>query len=188
MSRVERSSTVVATTEAGPQLCERSHLVLTVTSCSEAHTHDRPTGPIERKGKTVTERRAHEADHGRSNGHIGRTAHVPSAPETARNDGFRKIRRMSNWSLAGLVVGMGATTGALAAATHSKAVGTAAVTTTVTGTPTSATGAVQGGPTLASPVATTSPSGVTVSTAAAGGGSATHASTGRVTPAVAGDS
>ena len=94
-------------------------------------------------------------------GTLGDTGRRPPAPETIRNDGLRKIRRMSNWSLATLVVGIGATTGALAAATHSKTGGTAAMTTTA-GTPTSAAGTVQGGPTLGRPVATTSASGVTV--------------------------
>ena len=56
------------------------------------------------------------------------TGRRPPTAETIRSDGLRNIRRMSNWSLAALVVGIGATTGALAAATHSKAVGTAAVT------------------------------------------------------------
>jgi hypothetical protein len=112
----------------------------------------------------------------------------PPTAETIRSDGLRKIRRMSNWSLAALVVGIGATTGALAAATHSKAVGTAAVTTPV-GTPTSsAAGAVQGGPTLASPVATTSASGVTISATAHQGGSPSAATLGSVTPNGSGDS
>ena len=134
------------------------------------------------------ERLADETDDGRSNGHVGGRSHTSPAAATARNDGFRKIRRMSNWSLAALVVGMGATTGALAAATHSKAVGTAAVTTPVAGAASAATGAVHSGPTLGGPVATTSPSGVTVSAAAAHGGSASHANPGRVTTAGSGDS
>ena len=112
----------------------------------------------------------YETDPERSSRYAGDTGRRPPAAETVRNDGLRKIRRMSNWSLATLVVGIGATTGALAAATQSKAVGTAAVTTTA-GTPTSAAGVVQGGPTLGSPVATTSASGVTVSAAAHQGGS-----------------
>ena len=112
----------------------------------------------------------------------------PPTAETIRSDGFRNIRRMSNWLLAALVVGIGATTGALAAATHSKAVGTAAVTTPV-GTPTSSTAsAVQGGPTLASPVATTSASGVTMSATAHQGGSPSPATFGSVTPTGSGDS
>ena len=94
---------------------------------------------------------------------------------------------MSNWSLAALVVGIGATTGALAAATHSKTVGTAAVTTAI-GTATAAAGTVQGGPTVGSPVATTSASGVTVSAAAQQGGSPSLANSGRVTPTGSGDS
>ena len=95
---------------------------------------------------------------------------------------------MSNWSVAALVVGIGATTGALAAATHSKAVGTAAVTAPV-GTPTSsAGGAVQGGPTLASPVATTSASGVTIPATGHQGGSPRPATVASVTPTGSGDS
>ncbi len=116
------------------------------------------------------------------------TGRRPPTAETIRSDGLRNIRRMSNWSLAALVVGIGATTGALAAATHSKAVGTAAVTAPV-GTPTSsAAGAVQGGPTLASPVATTSASGVTVSATAYQGGSPSPATLRSVTPTGSGDS
>jgi hypothetical protein len=116
--------------------------------------------------------------------HLG---HQPPAAEATRNDGLRNIRRMSNWSLAALVVGIGATTGALATATHSKSVGTTAVTTAI-GTPTSGAGAVPGGPTVGSPVATTSASGVTVSAAGQQGGSPNPASSGRPTPAGSGDS
>ena len=116
------------------------------------------------------------------------TGRRPPTAQAIRSDGLRNIRRMSNWLLAALVVGIGATTGALAAATHSKAVGTAAVTTPV-GTPTSSTAsAVQGGPTLASPVATTSASGVTISPTAHQGGSPSPATLGSVTPTGSGDS
>jgi len=130
------------------------------------------------------EKLPYETDPERSSRYAGDTGR-PTA-ET-RNDGLRKIRRMSNLSLAALVVGIGATTGALAAATQSKAVGTAAVTTRA-GTPTSAAGAIQGGPTLGSPVATTSASGVTVSAGAQQGGSPSLANSGRATPTGSGDS
>jgi hypothetical protein len=133
------------------------------------------------------EKLPYETDPERSSRYAGDTGRRPPAAETIRNDGLRKIRRMSNWSLATLVVGIGATTGALAAASQSKAVGTAAVTTTA-GTPTSAAGVVQGGPTLGSPVATTSASGVTVSAAAHQGGSPSPANSGRVTATGSGDS
>ena len=125
------------------------------------------------------ERLHYGTDPERASRYAGDTVRRLPAAETIRNDGLRKIRRMSNWSLATLVVGIGATTGALAAATQSKAVRTAAVTTTA-GTPTSAAGVVQGGPTLGSPVATTSASGVTVSAAAHQGGSPSPANSGRV--------
>ena len=124
------------------------------------------------------EKLPYEADPERSSMYTGHTGRRPPATEAIRNDGLRNIRRMSNWSLAALVVGIGATTGALAAATHSKTVGTSAVTTTI-GTPTSAAGAAQGGPTVGSPVVTTSASGVTVSAAPHQGGSPSPASSGR---------
>ena len=129
------------------------------------------------------EKRPYETDTERSSGYAAGTGRRAPAPEAIRNDGLRNIRRMSNWSLAALVVGIGATTGALAAATQAKTVGTAAVTTT-----TSATGAVQSGPTLGSPVATTSASGVTVSAAAQQGGVPSAGSSGRVIATGSGDS
>ncbi len=187
MSRLEGSPAVRRTAEPRSHSCEDSHLLLTIASSSEAHTRHRPTGQIEQRERTDMEKLPYETDPERSSRYAGDTGRRPPAPETIRNDGLRKIRRMSNWSLAALVVGIGATTGALAAATQSKTVGTAAVTTTI-GTPTSAAGAVQGGPTLGSPVATTSASGVTVSAAAQQGGSPSPANSGRATPTGSGDS
>ncbi|HVA07354.1 MAG TPA: hypothetical protein VNG12_11500 [Acidimicrobiales bacterium] len=107
--------------------------------------------------------------------------------DAIRDNGFQNIRRMSHWSLAALVVGVGATTGALAASTHSKAVGTAAVTTSI-GSPTSTLSTAQGGPTVGSPVATTSASGVTISTSASQGGSPSGTNSARLTVAGLGDS
>ncbi len=133
------------------------------------------------------EKLPYETDPERSSRYAGGTGRRPPAPETIRNDGLRKIRRTSNWSLAALVVGIGATTGALAAATDSKAVGTPAVTTTA-GAPTSAAGVVQGGPTLGSPVATTSASGMTVSAAAQQAGLPRPATSGRIIATGSGDS
>ena len=133
------------------------------------------------------EKRNYGSDLERSSERAGQVGRRPPAPERSRSDGLRKIRRMSNWSLAALVVGVGATTGALAAATQSKTVGTAAVTTTA-GATTSATGAAQSGPSLRSPVATTSASGVTVSPAAQQGTVPSAASPGRVIATGSGDS
>ena len=133
------------------------------------------------------EKRPYETDPEPSSGCAAGNGQRHPAPETIRNDGLRKIRRTSNWSLAVVVVGIGATTGALAAATQSKTVGTSAVTTTA-GATTSATGSVQSGPTLGSPVATTSASGVTVSAAAQQGGAPSAVSSGRVVATGSGDS
>ena len=86
------------------------------------------------------EKRPNETDLELSSGYASRSGRRPPAPETIRNDGLRKIRRVSNWSLAALVVGMGATTGALAAATQSKTIGTSAVTSTAGATTSATTG------------------------------------------------
>ena len=187
MFRLEGSPAIRRTAEPGSHSCEGSHLLLTVSSSTEVHTHHRPSGQIERRERTDMEKLPYETDPERSSRCAGDTGRRVPTAETIRDNGLRKIRRMSNWSLAALVVGIGATTGALAAATQSKAVGTAAVTSTA-GTPTSAAGAVQGGPTVGSPVATTSASGVTISAAAQQGGSPSPANSGRVTPSGSGDS
>jgi hypothetical protein len=128
-----------------------------------------------------------ETDPERTNTHADHTGRRTPGAKAIRDNGFQNIRRMSNWSLAALVVGVGATTGALAASTHSKAVGTAAVTTSI-GSPTSTISTAQGAPNVATPVATTSASGVTVSTSASRGGSPSVTSSGRLTVAGSGDS
>jgi hypothetical protein len=83
-----------------------------------------------------------------------------------RNDGLRRVRRHVNWSLAALVVGVGATTAAIAhvVPTH---------TTTVVGTSSTAGGTRTSGqaPTLSGPVASSTASGVVVGTPGSGTGS-----------------
>ena len=92
---------------------------------------------------------------------------LESSRQTAmsvRDSGLRRIRRMSNWSVAALVVGVGATTGALARSVLPATAGTTAVTNP--GTVTSTVGGVaQQAPSVHTPVATTSASGVTSSVA-----------------------
>ena len=87
----------------------------------------------------------------------------PGQARQARNIGLRRVRRMSNWTAAALIVGTGATTVALA---HNVfPVGTAATTssgTTGVVSTTVATGA--NGPKVGHTVATTSASGVTTTT------------------------
>jgi hypothetical protein len=92
----------------------------------------------------------------------------------ARGEGVRHVRRMSNWTAAALIVGTGATTVALA---HHAFPVTAPAASTVTGT-TGAAGAATtalgtGGPQVSHAVATTSGSGVVVTTT-------THAANGKV--------
>jgi hypothetical protein len=86
---------------------------------------------------------------------------------TARTDGIRRVRRMSNWTAAALVVGAGAATVALAhnAIPVSSAPSTATGGTTA-GTGTTAATAPNGtsGPQVSHSVATTSGSGVVVTT------------------------
>lgn len=88
--------------------------------------------------------------------------------EQARNDGVRRVRRMSNWTAAVLVVGTGATAVALAhnALPVAGSVSPPAFTGTgaTTGTAGSSAGATAGGPHVAHTVATTSASGVTTTT------------------------
>jgi hypothetical protein len=90
----------------------------------------------------------------------------PGPPATARRDGIRHARRMSNWTLAALIAGTGAATVALAH--NALPAGTTAGTTA--GTASTATGAggaaVTNGhsPQVSHAVATTSGSGVTTTT------------------------
>ena len=187
MSRLEASPPFVGWPSPG-----RIHVKPHIFSSRSPHRARRTlaTGQPARLSKEREqnmEKRPYETDPERSSGCAAGTGRRPPVPETIRSDGLRNLRRMSNWSLAALVVGIGATTGALAAATQSKTVGTAAVTTTA-GATTSATGAVQSGPTLGSPVATTSASGVTVSAAAQQRGVPSAMISGRVIATGSGDS
>jgi hypothetical protein len=87
-----------------------------------------------------------------------------SQPAPDRRDGIRHARRMSNWTLAALIAGTGAATVALAhqAFPAATAAGTTAGATTGAGTTATAHGA--SGPQVGHSVATTSGSGVTVTT------------------------
>jgi hypothetical protein len=79
----------------------------------------------------------------------------------ARRDGIRRVRRMSNWTAAALLVGTGAT--AVALAHHAFPATTSAAGTTSSGVVT--TGAQgTGAPQVSGPVATSGGSGVTVTT------------------------
>ena len=90
-----------------------------------------------------------------------------SQPAPDRRDGIRHARRMSNWTLAALLAGTGAATVALAhqAFPTATTAGTTAATTTGTGTAgTAGTAHGASGPQVSHSVATTSGSGVTVTT------------------------
>jgi hypothetical protein len=82
-----------------------------------------------------------------------------------RNEGIRRLRRMSNWTAAALVVGTGATTAALV---HNAVPisGPAAVSTFTTTTGVGPSAGTHGtrGPQVSHTVATTTASGVTVTT------------------------
>jgi hypothetical protein len=115
-----------------------------------------------------------------------------------RVSGLRRVRRVANWSLAGLVLGVGATAGALAhsmppATTQPSAQGHQASSQTAVATASGYPGTPyapgnRAGPTVHGPVATTSGSGVAKSTTAgssAAGSRSVHPTgspTGRVAP------
>jgi hypothetical protein len=87
---------------------------------------------------------------------------LPGAGEPGRGDSIRHIRRMSNWTLAALIVG---TAGATVALAHNAVPSsTAAAGTTATTAGAGTTTATQGGPQVRHSVATTSGSHVVVTT------------------------
>ena len=87
------------------------------------------------------------------------------APGSARENGVRRLRRMSGWSAAALIVGTGAATVAFAHGftPAAQAAGPAAAGTSA-GTAGASTATAHGGPAVAHSVATTSASGVTTVT------------------------
>ncbi len=89
---------------------------------------------------------------------------LPAAsPRADRRDGIRHARRMSNWTLAALIAGTGAATVALAHQAFPSAATTAGTSATAAGA-TAATAHGASGPQVSHAVATTSASGVTVTT------------------------
>jgi len=86
---------------------------------------------------------------------------APNSRKT-RRDGVRRVRRMSNWTAAALIVGTGATTLALAHHAFPIAAPTASAGSTATATGTTAVTNGTSGPQVSHAVATTSGSGVVV--------------------------
>ena len=82
----------------------------------------------------------------------------------SRAEGLRRVRRMSNWTAAALIVGTGATTLALAHHAFPIAAPAASSASTTTGIGTTAVTNGTSGPQVSHSVATTSASGVTVTT------------------------
>ena len=103
----------------------------------------------------------------------GSSETVPADPAAqTRTEGIRRVRRMSNWTAAALIVGTGATT--LALAHHAFPVSApAASSASTTGVGTTAVTNGTSGPTVSHSVATTSGSGVVVTTT-------THTASGKV--------
>jgi hypothetical protein len=87
----------------------------------------------------------------------------PGQPAPTRSDGIRRVRRMSNWTLAALIAGTGAATVALA---HNASPGaaTSAGTAPVGGASAASTTNGATGPQVTHSVATTSGSGVVTTT------------------------
>lgn len=93
----------------------------------------------------------------------GYDAAEPAGSTEARGDGIRHVRRLSNWTAAALLVGTGAAAGALA---HQAipAAGPAAQAGATGTSPSAASQAGTSGPQVSHSVATTTASGVTVTT------------------------
>ena len=90
---------------------------------------------------------------------------VPADPAAqTRTEGIRRVRRMSNWTAAALIVGTGATTLALAHHAFPIAAPAASSASATTGVGTTAVTNGTSGPQVSHSVATTSASGVTVTT------------------------
>jgi len=90
--------------------------------------------------------------------------HQDSRGERTRGDGVRHVRRMSNWTAAALIVGTGAATVALAHHAFPVTAPAAGTVTTTTGTGPAATAQPAGAPQASHSVATTTGSGVVVTT------------------------
>lgn len=114
------------------------------------------------------------------------TGPAPARPGSPRESGLRGVRRLSNWSLAALVVGVGATTAALGRTIPASTPSATTVTTPASAAAPSAAG-TRSAPTVTSPVAISSGSAVRASNAGVAGGG-TAAGTVRGTPVAAGDS
>lgn len=110
-----------------------------------------------------------------------------NAAKLVRDGGLRRLRRMSNWSLGALVVGVGATTGALASTIPVPTAGTTAVTNSA-GVTSSASGVAAQAPSVTKSVVTTSASGVTTSVVGTAGASTPTGGTGRAFASGSGDS
>ena len=104
----------------------------------------------------------------------GSSETVPADPAAqTRTEGIRRVRRMSNWTAAALIVGTGATTLALAHHAFPISAPAASSASTTTGVGTTAVTNGTSGPTVSHSVATTSGSGVVVTTT-------THTASGKV--------
>ena len=133
------------------------------------------------------ERNQDEAHQSEARIPVSNLASNQNSAESVRNSGLRRVRRFSNWSLAALVVGVGATTGALARTVPVATAGTTAMTNS--GHVTSTVGGVtQQAPSVKTPIATTSASGVTTSVSGASGGTVPAGGNGRAFARGSGDS
>jgi hypothetical protein len=94
---------------------------------------------------------------------------VGPAERAARAEGVRHLRRLTNWTLAAMLVGVGATSAAFAHAIPGLSGGTAAVQTAVVGS--TATSGSALAPAVLGPVATSGGSGVTAATGSVSGAS-----------------
>ena len=130
-----------------------------------------------------------ETDPGRSRPPVSRSTREHKHAGAVRASGLKKVRRVSNWSLAALVVGVGATTGALTHTIHSPSFGTTSATNAGTvANSSSGTGVAASSPSLTNAVATTSASGVTTLVAKNSTGMPNLVNSSRVVTSGSGDS
>jgi hypothetical protein len=99
---------------------------------------------------------------------------VGPAERAARAEGVRHLRRLTNWTLAAMLVGVGATSAAFAHAIPGLSGGTAAVQTAVVGSTATSGSAVA--PAVSGPVATSGGSGVVTAATGSVSGASSGAS------------
>jgi hypothetical protein len=107
--------------------------------------------------------------------HTTALPHDGGTGSARRDRGVRGVRHLTNWTLAALVVGVGATSAVLARSTQPTSTVGTAITGTATASGRTGAGAHVTSPSLQSPVAVTTPSGIVIQSATTRGTAAGRA-------------